>query len=155
MDKAGWLDVWHLVAAIVSRQPPFTAIVMVIGAAFVAVMALEGVRTSLLAIWHAHRRGAAPAPVEEAPVALAAPVPLAVAPVEVPLEVPVSRSFSPRRVSNAAPAVLRKRKVLTVGARNFRSPRPKIRRHPMIGAREGAELPHYPADVPVLQHEGV
>ena len=151
MDKAGWLDVWHLVAAIVSRQPPFTAIMCVIGAAFSVVMALEGVRTSLLAIWHAHRRADTPARVVQKPAIVTAPAPLAVA----PADVPVSRSFSPRRVSHAAPAIARKRKALTVVARNFRSPRPKIRRHPMSAVPGEAELSLYPADVPVMQQEGV
>ncbi len=73
MDKAGWTDVWHMIVAIVARQPPFLAILMVLGAVFVAVMALEGLRTSLLAIRRAHR--GAPSAMAEKPVALAAPAP--------------------------------------------------------------------------------
>ncbi|HEY0104455.1 MAG TPA: hypothetical protein VGB91_00110 [Rhizomicrobium sp.] len=151
MQKAGWLDVWHLVVAVISRQPPFLAIVIVTGAVFFAVMALEGCRTSLLSIWRGHRRTEGLAPPAETPVALAAPAPLAAR----PAALPVSRSFSPHSVPRAAATTARKRKPLTVGIRNFRSPRPKIRRHPMLPMQIEAELPHYSADIPVLQHEGI
>ena len=142
MHKAEWMDVWHMIVAIVARQPPFLAILIVIGAVFVAVMALEGLRTSLLAIWRAHRIAAAPAPrPTENPVALAA--------------VPATKSFSAARGTRAAATPARKRKPLTVPSRNFRSPRPTIRRHPMLEFTAEAALPHYAADTAVFQHEGV
>src|SRR5258707_15601581 len=99
MDKAGWTDVWHMIVAIVARQPPFLAILMVLGAVFVAVMALEGLRTSLLAIRRAHR--GAPSAMAEKPVALAAPAPFAL---------PAARGFSVPRVPSAAATSARKRK---------------------------------------------
>jgi len=146
MNKAGWVDVWHLAVAIVSRQPPFVQIMYATAAVFVAVMAVEGVRTSLAAIWRAHRAAPASAPPQEEPVVLAAPSPIAGA--------PVTRNFSVRSVPHAAATNTRKRKPLTVAARQFRSPRPQIRRHPMLDFAAAAEVPHFSADT-VLQHEGV
>ncbi len=150
MHSAGWLDVWHLVVAIVSRQPPFAAILIVTGAIFVVVMALEGCRASLLSIWRGHRGDASAMPPKQKSVALAAASPLAAW-----SQAPASRGFSPRSVPHVAATTARKRKPLTVAARSFRSPRPQIRRHPMLEFSMFTELPHYSADVPVMQHEGI
>ncbi len=146
MNKAGWVDVWHLALAVVSRQPPFVQIMCATGVVFIAVMAVEGLRTSLVAIWRAHRSAPAPAPARSEPVALAAPAAIA--------DAPASRAFSARSVPRAAATSARKRKPLTVAARLFRSPRPTIRRHPMLDFPSAGELPHFSADT-VLQHEGV
>ncbi|MEJ0026661.1 MAG: hypothetical protein WDN01_11590 [Rhizomicrobium sp.] len=146
MNKAGWVDVWHLVVAIMSRQPPFVQIMCATGVVFIAVMAVEGLRTSLAAIWRAHRAPPVPAPVKNEPVALAAPAAAA--------DAPATRAFSVRSVPRAAATSARKRKPLTVAARQFRSPRPTIRRHPMLDFASAGEMPHFSADT-VLQHEGV
>ena len=105
-----------MVLAIVGRQPPFAQIMFATGAVFVAVMALEGLRTSLLAIWRAHR----PAP------------PLAMPAAALPAKI-----YSPRALHAAS----RRPKPLTLSPRQFRSPRPTIRRHPMLqfaSASDGA-----------------
>ena len=141
------MDVWHLVVAIVARQPPFIQIMYATGAVFVAVMAIEGLRTSLAAIWRAHRAGPVLAPPKAGPVAMAAPASVA--------DAPASRVFSPPRVPRAAATGARKRKPLTVATRQFRSPRPTIRRHPMLDVTDFGELPHFSADAGVLSHEGV
>ncbi len=146
MDKAGWMDVWHLALAVAMRQPPFVLIMYATGAVFIAVMAVEGVRTSLAAIWRAHKSGAPDAPAEPKPVALAAPASDPAA--------PATRSFSAWSVPHAAATSARKRKPLTMTARRFRSPRPTIRRHPMPEAAAHDEMPNFSADT-VLQHEGV
>ncbi len=132
------MDVWHLALAIVMRQPPFVQIMYATGAVFIAVMAVEGVRTSLAAIWHAHKFGASAAPAKAKPVALAAPASDGMA--------QVSRAFSVRSVPRAAATPARKRKALTIPARQFRSPRPTIRRHPMLDVAAFDELPHFSAD---------
>jgi hypothetical protein len=53
MDHAGLIDVWNLSGAIVARQTPFAQIMITVGAAFFVVMAIEGIRTSILAIRNA------------------------------------------------------------------------------------------------------
>ena len=50
MDHAGLIDVWNLSGAIVARQTPFAQIMITVGAAFFVVMAIEGIRTSILAM---------------------------------------------------------------------------------------------------------
>lgn len=54
MANAGLWDVWNLLRAIVARQTPFAQIMIITGTALFIVMAVEGVRTSILAM----RRGA-------------------------------------------------------------------------------------------------
>lgn len=142
--KAEWSDVWHLVTAIVARQPPMIAILFAAGALFVIVMAVEGVRTSLLAIWRGHLAPPAPlAPRKPDPIALAAPA---------ALSAPLSRGFTTRSVPRAAP---RKRKVLTANARPFRTPRPKIQRRPMLETSGAQDLPIFTAEHAVFAPEGV
>jgi hypothetical protein len=113
-QAAGWSDVWHAALSLIAQEPPFAQIAIVLGLAFVLVMALEGVRTSLAAMWHAHR--AEPAPLEAPkaePVELA--MPTAAAP---------TRSFSlPREPHTARP------KRPSQPARKFREIRPIIRRN--------------------------
>jgi hypothetical protein len=126
MNTAGWLDVWHMVLVIVARQPPFAQIMFATGAVFVAVMALEGLRTSLLAIRRAHK----PTP----PLVLAPAEAVALA---MPAVAPFAKIYSPR----ASHAASRRPKLLTLSPRQFRSPRPTIRRHPMLqfaAASDGA-----------------
>ena len=147
MSKAGWVDVWHLVLAIMSRQPPFIQIMYATGAVFIAVMALEGVRTSLAAIWRAHTAAPILEPSKAGPVTLAAPLSGSAS--------AVTRAFSMPRVPHAAATGARKRKALTVAARQFRSPRPTIRRHPMLDVATLGDLPNFSADAGVLQHESV
>jgi hypothetical protein len=131
MDTAGWLELWHVALRIVQRQPPFAAIMIVTLAAFVVVMALEGVRASLKAIWRGHR--AAPAAPSSEPVEHA----MAAAFGE-----NISSSFAPR----AAAAPPRRRKALTLSPRRFRSPRPTIRRHPRLEFAPLSALPEDAAD---------
>jgi hypothetical protein len=116
-----WLDVWHTVLAIVARQPPFAQIMIATGAVFVAVMALEGIRTSLLAIRHAHKTVPAPAPHEALP-----PEPVTLA---MPAAPRAAKAFSARATARPAAAAPRRPKPLTLSPRQFRSPRPTIRRH--------------------------
>jgi hypothetical protein len=119
-----WLDVWHMVLGIVARQPPFAQIMFATGAVLVAVMALVGLRTSLLAIWRAHKAAPPPAAAPAADATLAMPA----APAKI---------YSPR----ASHAASRRPKPLTLSPRQFRTPRPVIRRHPMLpfaAASDGA-----------------
>jgi len=48
MIGAEWKDVGDLIVRLVSREPPFVQILYVLGAAFTAVMVLEGVRANFL-----------------------------------------------------------------------------------------------------------
>ncbi len=114
-----WLDVWHMVLAIVSRQAPFTQIMVATGAVFVLVMALEGVRGSLLAIWRAHKAAPPLALPQDEPVTLAMPLPATGA---------RGKSFAPRTAAHAA----RRPKPSLPSPRQFRSPRPQIRRHSLL-----------------------
>ena len=50
MSHAGLIDVWHLLLAILARQTPVIQIMIVEGAVLFAVMAAEGVRSSILAM---------------------------------------------------------------------------------------------------------
>jgi hypothetical protein len=147
MSNAGWVDLWHMIVAILARQSPFVAVLMATGAVFVLVMAVEGVRTSLLSIWRGHR--AVPIslePPESEPLLLATPAP--------PLN-PPARSFSVRSVPRAAATAARKRKPLTVATRSFRSPRPTIRRHPMLEFAVAEPMPEFSADTPDCHRESV
>jgi hypothetical protein len=58
MHHAGLLEVWQMLRSIVAQQTPFLQIMIALGAAFFVIMAIEGMRTSALAI----RRAASPAP---------------------------------------------------------------------------------------------
>jgi hypothetical protein len=117
-----WVDVWHMALGIVARQPPFAQIMFATGAVFVAVMALEGLRTSLLTIWRAHR----PAP----------PPAAGVTPAMSPLP---AKIYSPR----ASHAASRRPKPLTLSPRQFRTPRPTIRRHPMLPCASAGDAAVY------------
>ena len=112
-QAAGWSDVWHAALSLIAQEPPFTQIAIVLGTAFVLVMALEGVRASVAAMLHAHR--AEPTPLEapkREPVEMAMP---AATP---------TRSFSaPRELYIARP------KRATSPTRKFRDLRPTIRRN--------------------------
>ena len=138
MGNAGWAQVWHLVLAIVARQPPFVEIMIATGAVFVAVMALEGIRSSVAAMW----RAAPPPQISKTSLAMAA-------------SPPQSKSFSAGLVSLAAARTAPKRKPLTVSARPFRSLRPTIRRHPMLEFAAAAETPLSSANAPMRRPEGV
>jgi hypothetical protein len=50
MNQAGLIDVWKLVVTILARQGPFEQIMIVVGAVLFVVMAIEGLRTSILAM---------------------------------------------------------------------------------------------------------
>jgi hypothetical protein len=84
MDHAQLLQVWNLLTAIVERQTPFVQIMITVGTAFFIVMAIEGVRTSLLAIRRGHSEPPASAKPDSAPPAAAAN------------DVAVTRSYSAR-----------------------------------------------------------
>jgi hypothetical protein len=131
MNSAGWIDIWHIAGAMLARQAPFVQILAVTLAALFVVMAVEGFRTSLIAIWRGHR---------SAPML----VPRAKATAMTPFAAPASKSFSFRPVSPAAP----KRKALTANPRQFRTPRPTIRRHPALDSAVFAAPPQYAADTP-------
>ena len=147
MTQAGWSDVWHLAGGIVARQPPLIAILLSTGAVLFIVMAVEGLRTSVLSIWRAHRAPPQPAPRRAEPPAAATAASAATT--------ASLRGFSARSVPLAAVPLQRKRKPLTVAARQFRAPRPKIRRHPPAPATAAQHMPLYAADIPVLAPDGV
>lgn len=133
MNTAGWLDVWNLVCAIVARQSPFVAIMIATLGVFAVVMALEGVRTSLLAIWRGHKQPPALAP----PPRLqddASSHALVAAP-------PLHQTNSAGIASRFASLSPRRPKPLTLSPRQFRSPRPKIRRHPRLEFAALSALP--------------
>ena len=143
MSAAGWLDVWHMVTAIVARQQPFTQIMMATGAVFFCVMALEGIRTSLIAIRRAHRAVPAALPPKE-------PLSLAMQGDDL-----ASKSFSPKlQTRNAAPS-RRKRKPLTLSVRQFSSPRPKITRHPRLELASLSNLPENSAGAPFMLRDAL
>lgn len=58
MHHAGLTEVWNLLRVIVARQAPFSQIMIAVGAAFFVVMAIEGMRASVLAM----KRAATPIP---------------------------------------------------------------------------------------------
>ncbi len=144
MNKAGWLDLWHLAVTIVARQPPFVQILIAIGIVYVLVMALEGTRTSLLAIWHAHRTPVVlPPPAAQArPITLAAPAPVAA---------PSSRSFSAKSAARPAAGPARRPKSLAFAPRQFRAPRPKIRRQSLGDVASASEPPELAASAQLTE----
>jgi len=118
MDTTGLPELWHSALAIVAHQAPFVAILLVTFAALFVVMALEGFRSSLRAMWHSHRAATPTVPrAFEEPSTLAAPVAFA----------PPTRGFAarPRASRPIAPDLT---------PRRFRSPRPKIRRQTAYAA---------------------
>lgn len=118
MNTTSLPELWHIVLAILSRQAPFVQIMLVTLTALFVVMALEGFRSSLRAIWHAHRTAPTPPQSLDTPISLAAPAAFA----------PRTRSFAakpPRQPRAPRP------KVLEQPPRQYRSPRPKIRREPV------------------------
>jgi hypothetical protein len=134
MNKAGWLDLWHLALTTVASQPPFMQIAIVTGLAYVLVMALEGTRTSIFAIWRGHRTPPPALPVR--PVAQAAPASVAA---PSPAAAPPSRSFAAKSSPRTAPA--RRPKAAALAPRQFRAPRPKIRRQTLADAVSAVEMP--------------
>ena len=141
---SSWLDVWHLVLAIVARAPPFGQIMYATGAVFVVVMALEGLRTSLLAMWRAHK----PAPPLTAP-------PGGTTTLAMPAASPRSKSFSATGPSRFAVAASRRPKALTLSPRQFSSPRPRIRRHAMLEFAVESALHENSANAPMELHDAL
>ncbi len=133
MSTAGWLDVWHLVVAIVVRQPPFAQVMFATGGVFLAVMALEGIRSSVAAMWRAHKQ----VPLAP-PQALQPPHGAALAMTD---EGFAAKNISAKGQRRLAAAAARRPKPLTLSPRQFRSPRPKIRRHPKLQFEEFSMLP--------------
>lgn len=147
MHTAGWLDVWNLAMSIVGRQEPFVAIMLVTFGVFVVVMAIEGVRTSLLSIWH-NLRSAPEAPALAPPPA---------APQEMASLAPAqqTRNFSSGFAARVAATPPRRPKPLTMGPRQFRTPRPTIRRHPQLDFGMFAALPENTAMTALELREAV
>jgi hypothetical protein len=143
MHSAGWIDVWQLVAAIVVRQQPFTQIMMATGAVFFVVMALEGIRTSLVSMWRAHR-AVSLAPPKNTPQALA------MAGDDLPTE-----SFSAKLQARNAGPPRRKRKLLTLSVRQFSSPRPKITRRPRLDSAPLSNLPENSPGAPFMLRDAL
>jgi hypothetical protein len=123
MNSAGWIDIWHVAGAMLARQSPFVQILAVTLATLFLVMAIEGFRTSMIAIWRGHRDPTTPVRSGSATA--------------------VSKSFL---FKPAAIPVVR-RKVLTENPRQFRSPRPMIRRHAAPESVIPAARPQHPADI--------
>lgn len=126
MNTTGLPELWHSALAILSRQTPFMQIMMVTLAALFVVMALEGFRSSLRAIWHAHRT-----PQQMQTPGLDAPIRLA------------SPAAPARRLTAKARALSPRPKMLEEAPRLFRSPRPTIRRQiAYVAATTPAESAH-------------
>ncbi len=129
MHNAGWAEVWHLVLAIIARQPPFAQILLATGAVFVVVMAIEGVRASLIAIRQANAPSFSAEPSEK-PVTLA-----------MPGSVSLSKGFSVKPAARTAAPSARRPKPSALPPRQFRSPRPTIRRQPPLESAGVSEIP--------------
>ena len=48
MSGAGWKDIGDLIVALVAKEPPFVQVVIGLGAAFSALMFIEGLRASFI-----------------------------------------------------------------------------------------------------------
>jgi hypothetical protein len=116
MGNTEWAQLWHIVTAMLARQTPFVQVLAVTLAVLFVVMALEGFRASLLAIGRGHKPPAPP-PRASASSPETAPTAHAAGPT-------ASRSFAvtPRKPRTPRP------KPLAQPPRQFRSPRPMIRR---------------------------
>lgn len=130
MTTTGLPELWHSALAFLSHQPPFGQIMLVTLAALFVVMALEGLRSSLSAIWRAHRTSVAQHH-DDAPVRLAAPS----------VAAPRSRSFIAKpRTPSSRP------KAADHAPRQFRAARPTIRRNPSpVPADEILQLHEVPS----------
>ena len=122
MNTTGLPELWHSALAILSRQQPFAQIMIVTLAALFVVMALEGFRSSLRAIWHGHR----------------APAPPATSPLESPVTLTAPAGFASRSFTAKARAT--RPKALDQSPRQFRTQRPTIRRAPAEESRS-REMP--------------
>ncbi len=60
MSHAGWLDVWTLVLALISREPPVVVILFWLAVAFAVLMIAEGLRASFFPFRSVAPRGARP-----------------------------------------------------------------------------------------------
>jgi hypothetical protein len=129
MHSAGWIDIWHIATAILARQSPVMQILAATFAALFVVMAIEGLRSSLLAIWRNHRDPVTLARRSRDDTAAAPP--------------PGTKSF----LFKPGPRPVVRRKALTENPRQFSSPRPTIRRHPAASMDDLAALPQYRPDV--------
>ena len=119
MIGADLAKMWHIALALLARQTPFVQMLLVVTAALLAVMTIEGFRTSLIGIWRGHR----PTPslvLTSRPQAASASLNAAFEPT------PPSKIVVPKSA-----ALMRKRKPLTANRKAFRSQRPTIRRHPV------------------------
>lgn len=104
MDQAQLLQAWTLLTAIIVRQSPFAQIMIVVGTAFFAVMAIEGIRTSILAMRRGHSQPRALAiPDSPPPAAVVSDVPVARLSTTRSIPRPVTRSAKKMRAAAFAP----------------------------------------------------
>jgi hypothetical protein len=122
MAHAGLIDVWHMLRSIVERQSPFAQIMIAVGTAFFIVMAIEGIRTSILAMHRGADAGSLPLPPETNPRPMAAPAD----------EASVSRGYLTKPMLRPAARPLRKPRPVTVAKRLT----PAIRRSDRINSGE-------------------
>jgi hypothetical protein len=130
MHNAGWMDAWQIAGALLVRQPPFVQILVVTLATLFVVMAIEGFRTSMLAIWRGHQ-----GPAIATPPALGGSA--------APSVTTIAKTF----LFKPASLPVARRKVLTENPRQFRSPRPTIRRNPAPEPDASAVPLQHPADI--------
>jgi hypothetical protein len=107
MAHAGLIDVWHMLRAIVERQTPFAQIMITAGTAFFIVMAIEGIRTSILAMHRGAQAESIPVPPERNSPAMSAPAG----------ETAVSRIYATKPMLRPAARPLRKLRPVTVAKR--------------------------------------
>ena len=120
MAHAGLVDVWHMLQAIMVRQTPFAQIMVAAGTVFFIVMAIEGIRTSILAMRHG-TDGLAELPETSSPP-MAAPA----------NDASVARVYATKPTLRPAARPLRKLRPVTVAKRLT----PAIRRSDKINSSE-------------------
>jgi hypothetical protein len=122
MAHAGLIDVWRMLRAIVERQTPFAQIMITVGTAFFIVMAIEGIRTSILAMRRGAEAGNRPVPPETNSPPMAARADQAKG----------SRIYATKTMLRPAARPLRKSRPVTVAKRLT----PAIRRSDKINSSE-------------------
>lgn len=130
----GWYEIVDLTGRLVAQQAPFARIMIGLGAAFAALMFVEGLRASFFP----SRRH----PSQRTPDHRAAQLPARTTAVSF-------RSLPSRARLAARPAAPSGRKRQSDAIKRHRPPRPEIRRHAAI------DLPSAPSSAPSLQRDGV
>jgi hypothetical protein len=145
MSNAGWIDVWNLALKVTANEPTPLTILIGLGAVFVVVMFLEGLRASFLPVRYASLIA------RKYPNTLAQP-PSLQARASSPSQVYETRPFRASQPKRVAPGGQnQKRSIAQV--RPTRPTKPQIRRMPMVNMEQAFQAQELPSFSPTSPAE--